>query len=110
MVAFVALRQTLPAKLAVFSRSPPREDGRSEESKILNADCRRHFPAATIRADDFTGTRLSGIHRLRRDADQGGPKNDALAPEPGFTVAQYDRLALLYVSASVPHGAWLIPG
>ena len=24
--------------------------------------------------------------------------------------AQYDRLALLYVSASVQHGAWLIPG
>jgi hypothetical protein len=50
------------------------------------------------------------IQPRRRDPDQGGPKNDALAPEPGFTVAQYDRLALLYVSASVQHGAWLIPG
>ena len=39
-----------------------------------------------------------------------GPKNDAFAPEPGFTDAQYDRLALLYVSASLQHGTWLIPG
>lgn len=40
----------------------------------------------------------------------GSPKNDAFAAEPGFTVAQYDRLALLYVSASLQHGTWLIPG
>ena len=50
------------------------------------------------------------VQPRRRDPDKGGPKNDALAPEPGFTLAQYDRLALLYVSASVQHGAWLIPG
>lgn len=41
---------------------------------------------------------------------KGGAKNDALAPEPGFTDAQYDRLALLYISASQQHGTWLIPG
>ncbi len=34
---------------------------------------------------------------------------DALAPEEGFTLAQYDRLALLYVSASVRKGYWLVP-
>ena len=39
----------------------------------------------------------------------GGPKNDALSPDPGFTEAQYDRLALLYVSASIQRGTWLIP-
>ena len=56
----------------------------------------------------FVHTEL--IQPRHRDPDKGGPKNDALAPEPGFTVAQYDRLALLYVSASVQHGTWLIPG
>jgi hypothetical protein len=48
------------------------------------------------------------IQPRRRDP-RGGPKNDALAPEPGFTVAQYNRLALLYLSASVQRGSWLIP-
>jgi hypothetical protein len=35
--------------------------------------------------------------------------NDAISPTPGFTDQQYDRLALLYVSASVRRGSWLIP-
>jgi hypothetical protein len=35
--------------------------------------------------------------------------NDFLAPRPGFTAPQYDRLALLYVAASVRRGRWLIP-
>lgn len=55
----------------------------------------------------FVHTEL--IQPRRRDP-KAGPKNDAIAPEPGFTDAQYERLALLYVSASVQHGAWLIPG
>jgi hypothetical protein len=42
--------------------------------------------------------------------DPKGPDgNDFLAPRPGFTRAQYDRLALLYVAASVRRGRWLIP-
>jgi hypothetical protein len=40
---------------------------------------------------------------------KGPPGNDFLAPRPGFTAAQYDRLALLYVAASVRRGSWLIP-
>jgi hypothetical protein len=36
-------------------------------------------------------------------------RNDFQAPLPGFTQAQYERLALLYVVASVRAGAWLIP-
>jgi hypothetical protein len=40
---------------------------------------------------------------------KGPPDNDFLAPRPGFTGAQYDRLALLYVAASVRRGRWLIP-
>lgn len=35
--------------------------------------------------------------------------NDRIAPRPGFTSAQYDRLALLYLVASARRGAWLIP-
>jgi hypothetical protein len=39
-----------------------------------------------------------------------GKKNDAVAPVPGFTIAQYNRLALLYVVASFRAKRWLIPG
>ncbi len=35
--------------------------------------------------------------------------NDAIAPQPGFSEKQYERLALLYVCASVRRGSWLIP-
>lgn len=44
----------------------------------------------------------------RRSASRRG-RDDALAPTPGFTAAQYDRLALLYTIASVRAGRWLIP-
>ncbi|MGB8509067.1 MAG: hypothetical protein WCD76_11840, partial [Pyrinomonadaceae bacterium] len=36
--------------------------------------------------------------------------SDAVSPDPGFTDAQLDRLALVYVAASVRRGEWLIPG
>ena len=35
--------------------------------------------------------------------------NDLIAPVPGFTDAQYERLALIYIVASARHGRWLIP-
>lgn len=35
--------------------------------------------------------------------------NDYQAPDPGFSQAQYDTLALAYTVASVRAGAWLIP-
>ncbi len=35
--------------------------------------------------------------------------NDYVAPTPGFTAKQYERLALLYVVASARRGHWLIP-
>lgn len=38
-----------------------------------------------------------------------GPKNDAIAPMPGFTLQQYDKLALLYAMVSARAGSWLIP-
>jgi hypothetical protein len=45
----------------------------------------------------------------RNSVPGGGKGNDGLAPDPGFTPAQYDRLALLYIAASVRKGTWLIP-
>jgi hypothetical protein len=55
----------------------------------------------------FVHTEL--VQPRQRDP-QGGAKNDAIAPAPGFTDAQLDRLALLYAAASLQHGAWMIPG
>jgi hypothetical protein len=40
----------------------------------------------------------------------GQKVNDRIAPDPGFTAAQYKRLALVYVAASLRRGEWLIPG
>lgn len=35
--------------------------------------------------------------------------NDAIAPKPGFSKRQYERLALLYIALSVRAGSWLVP-
>jgi len=45
----------------------------------------------------------------RRRDPAGGPENDLIAPKPGFTDKQYERLALLYICASVRRGSWMIP-
>ncbi len=45
----------------------------------------------------------------RRSAAGRGWHNDAQPPNPAFTPAQYDRLALLYLIASVRAEHWLIP-
>jgi hypothetical protein len=45
----------------------------------------------------------------RRTDPTGRPGNDGIAPNPGFTDPQLDRLALLYVVASMQHGSWMIP-
>lgn len=46
----------------------------------------------------------------RRRNPLGKPdNNDNIAPVPGFTDAQLERLALVYIAASVRRGAWLIP-
>lgn len=47
--------------------------------------------------------------QTRRSDPEGRPNNDAIAPEPGFTDAQLERLALVYLAASVRRGDWLIP-
>ncbi len=45
----------------------------------------------------------------RRSHPDGFKGNDGIAPDPGFTQAQYDRLALVYLSASLRKNEWLIP-
>jgi hypothetical protein len=65
------------------------------------------------RAINF-GTTLKGLflHVEMIQPRRGGPghgRSPTVAPEPGFTAAQYDRLALLYAVASVRAGEWLIP-
>jgi hypothetical protein len=50
------------------------------------------------------------VQPRRRDVNrQPRETNDAIAPQPGFSGKQYERLALLYVCASVRRGSWLIP-
>ncbi len=45
-----------------------------------------------------------------RRNDPDGPKsNNALAPPEGFPAAQYERLALVYLAASLRSGVWMIP-
>ena len=34
---------------------------------------------------------------------------DAIAPQPGFPTSQLERLAVIYVAASLRHGSWLVP-
>jgi hypothetical protein len=45
----------------------------------------------------------------RRSDPARQPGNDAIAPTPGFTTPMLDRLALLYLTASVEHGQWMLP-
>ena len=69
-----------------------------------------------------SGTKFGSCHRSQRTAflhiENIQPRirdrsvrfpNDALAPDPGFSEAQLERLALVYVVASVRSGKWLIP-
>lgn len=49
------------------------------------------------------------IQPRRRDINNSNLENDLIAPFPGFTDAQYERLAVLYIAASVRRGTWLIP-
>jgi hypothetical protein len=64
------------------------------------------------RAVNFNGA-LKGLFvhtemiQPRRSNGRGG--NDAQTPDPSFTTAQYERLALLYIIASARAGHWLIP-
>lgn len=61
--------------------------------------------------DDAKGMQIhiELVQPRRRDAANSNPNNDRIAPTPGFSQKQYERLALLYVAASVRRSLWLIP-
>ena len=48
-------------------------------------------------------------HELVQPRIKGAFKFHAVGPQPGFTAAQIERLALCYVAASLRRGSWLIP-
>jgi hypothetical protein len=60
------------------------------------------------RARSF-GTDLKGLFLHVELVQPRRGRGGTLAPSPGFTAAQYDRLALLYAMASVRAGSWLVP-
>lgn len=68
------------------------------------------FETATNFAHALRGLFLHNelIQPRQRDPNWRG-FNDFKAPEPGFSPAQYDALALVYVVASVRTGFWMIP-
>ncbi len=72
-------------------------------------------PWRATKREKLIGDRAKGLFlhveliQPRRRDPKGGAKNDAIAPSPGFTVAQYDALALAYVAASVRAKRWLVP-
>ena len=68
------------------------------------------FEMATNFAGALKGLFLHAeLVQPRRRHPKFGRGNDFLAPEPGFTGAQYDALALVYVVVSVRAGFWLVP-
>lgn len=67
--------------------------------------------ARDILKSDGKGTQIhiELVQPRRRDPRDANLKNDRIAPVPGFTDAQYQRLALLYLCASLRRGTWMIP-
>jgi hypothetical protein len=72
-------------------------------------------PWRATKLEKTIGTRVRGLFLHNelvqpRRADPAGPAgNDLIAPAPGFSSAQYQKLAALYVLASARAGVWLIP-
>jgi hypothetical protein len=66
-----------------------------------------HIELIQPRHCDSTHGRCAPYRRGSDIADKAS--NDNLAPSPGFTKAQMDRLALLYLAASLRKHEWLIP-
>ena len=82
---------------------------------LLSHDLEVPWRATKFETATNFGSALKGLFlhveliQPRRRDPKYGRRNDFLAPEPGFTPAQYNALALVYVVASVRAGFWLIP-
>jgi hypothetical protein len=69
------------------------------------------FERTTITKEESIGMFIhTELGQPRRADPKSFSGNDAIAPLPGFPLAQLDRLALLYVAASFEHGQWMVPG
>lgn len=74
-----------------------------------------NVPWRATKFEKALGPRTKGLFlqielvQPRRSFPAGSNTNDALAPQPGFTSAQLDKLAQVYVIASVRAGRWLVP-
>lgn len=86
-------------------------------NRIGESATARNFstPWRATKFESEVGTSSKGLFvhveliQPRRSASPGPAGNDALAPEPGFTQAQMQRLAVVYIAASVRGGQWLVP-
>ncbi len=68
------------------------------------------FERTTITKEESKGMFVhTELEQPRRSDPADHPGNDAIAPQPGITTPQLDRLALLYLAVSREHGTWLIP-
>lgn len=106
-------------KLEVWSKSPVAHIfvnrlGDSLTATPFDEAVRKGFGTKFARdflKDDAKGMQIhiELVQPRRRDAANSNPNNDRIAPTPGFSQKQYERLALLYVAASVRRSLWLIP-
>lgn len=78
------------------TKVPFDQNMRTTKFELLSSD--RKFMAVGIE-----------LTQPRRSYPSGTTKNDADAPEPGFTKEQYQRLAVTYFAASYRAGTYLIP-
>ena len=78
----------------------------------------RDFKAPTLKAGIKLENKFPELKKIflhnectqpRRSDPHGPAGNDIIAPTPGFTDKQLERLALVYVAGSVRRGQWLIP-
>lgn len=99
---------------------------RRRVKKICHVYINRAGDSATVITFESTappnGTKFSACHPTQksaflhieniqpriRDRSVGFP-NDGIAPDPGFSDSQMERLALVYLVASARSGKWLIP-
>lgn len=88
--------------------------GRSVTTTMFNQSVKKGW--GTKFARDYLKADAKGlqihielVQPRRRDPNSSAPQNDRIAPTPGFTDHQYERLALLYLCASVRRGTWMIP-
>ncbi len=88
----------------------------NRQGRILFAhDFTVPWRATKFEAAKNYGSALKGLFlhvemiQPRRALRGFGSRNDFLAPDPGFSQAQYDSLALIYTVASRRAGFWMIP-